>query len=51
MKTLTLNLTEDAYHAVREALAEHGNFTVTTWLEHELNENTEAIIEMLLVDF
>ena len=52
MRTLTINLTEEAYQAIREALAEHDDApTVTTWLETELNDNTETIIEMLLEDF
>ena len=53
MRTLTINLTDEAYQAIREALQEHieCTATVTGWLEMELNENTEAVIEMLLGDF
>lgn len=52
MRTLTINLTEEAYQAIRKALAEHdGAPTVTEWLETELNDNTDVIIEMLLEDF
>ena len=53
MKTLTINLTEKAYHAIREALQEQTGeeHTVTEWLESELNDNTDVIIEMLLEDF
>lgn len=53
MKTLTINLTDEAYQAIREALQKNlqCTATVTGWLEMELNENTEAVIEMLLGDF
>ena len=57
MRTLTINLTEEAYQAIREALQENLQCTeepaatVTEWLEMELNENTEAVVEMLLGDF
>lgn len=54
-RTLTLNLTEEAYQAIREAIAQHDDLarehSVTTWLESELNDNTETIIEMLLSDY
>jgi hypothetical protein len=53
MRTLTINLTEEAYQALREALAElslSSKHSVTTWLETELNDNTDVIIEMLLSD-
>lgn len=53
MRTLTINLTEEAYQAIRTALVEQtdGEHSVTSWLESELNDNTEVIIEMLLEDF
>lgn len=53
MKTLTINLTEKAYLAIRKALKKQTDeeYTVTEWLESELNDNTDVIIEMLLEDF
>ena len=54
MRTLTINLTEEAYQAIRAALTEHEageRHSVSTWIESELNDNTETIIEMLLEDF
>ena len=52
MRTLTINLTEEAYQALRGAIAELDSLaskhSVTTWLETELNDNTDVIIEMLL---
>lgn len=54
MRTLTINLTEEAYQAIRSALEEHvegERHSVSTWLETELNDNTETIVEMLLEDF
>ena len=55
MRTLTINLTEEAYQAIREAIAQHDDLasshSVTSWLETELNDNTETIIEMLLEDY
>jgi len=52
MKTLTINLTEEAYQALRTALEQTDRpQTVTEWLETELNDNTEPLIEMLLGDF
>lgn len=54
MRTLTINLTEEAYQVIRSALEEHvegERHSVSSWLETELNDNTETIVEMLLGDF
>lgn len=53
MRTLTISLNEDAYQAIRDAVRNHptiNEHSVTNWLEKELNDNTEVIIEMLLTD-
>lgn len=57
MKTLTINVSDEAYQTIRTALRENLQCseepvaTVSEWLEMELNENTEAVIEMLLGDY
>jgi len=56
MKKLTIELSDDAYQKLREAVEEYADamdeeLTVREWLEHELNNNCEAIIEMLLSDY
>lgn len=54
MRTLTINLTEEAYQTLRAALAEQEEGerqSVSSWLETELNDNTEVIVEMLLEDY
>ena len=55
MRSLTIELTDEAYTAICEAIARQTDavtaYTVTFWLENELNNNTDAIIEMLLSDF
>ena len=53
MKTLTINLTEEAYHAIRQAIETNQgkSCSVTDWIETEFNENTDVMIEMLLADY
>lgn len=55
MKKITLELTDEAYETLKSALAEHDELavehTVRSWLELELNTNTDVIVEMLLEDF
>ena len=52
MRILTINLTDEAYQALRSALEQTDRpQTVTEWIETELNDNTEVIIEMLQEDF
>jgi len=55
MKKLTIELSDDAYQKLREAVEEYAaageELTVREWLEHELNNNCKAIIEMLLSDY
>jgi hypothetical protein len=55
MRTLTLNLTEEAYQTLKAALTEHDDlavqYSVSTWLESELNANADVIVEMLLGDY
>jgi hypothetical protein len=50
MKKITLTLSDDAYEILSDAVLEHDQ-TVKEWLEHELNNNTDAIVEMLLADW
>ena len=54
MRAITINIKDEAYEAFKQALEEHSveeEHTVRSWLESELNDNTETIIEMLLSDF
>lgn len=55
MHAITIELTDEAYESLKEALVEHEEYaaehSVRSWIEHELNDNTDAIIEMLLSDF
>ena len=55
MKKITLELTDEAYETLKSALAEHDELaeehTVRSWLELELNTNTEVVVEMLLSDY
>jgi hypothetical protein len=57
MKKLTLELTDEAYEELQEAVQamcedlDEKPLSVKTWLQTELNENTEVIVEMLLSDY
>lgn len=57
MKKLTLELTDEAYEELQEAVQamcedlDEKPMDVKTWLQNELNENTEVIVEMLLSDY
>ena len=56
MKKLTIELSDDAYQKLREAVDEYADamdeeLTVREWLQEELNNNTAAIVEMLLSDY
>lgn len=57
MKKLTLELTDEAYEELQEAVQamcedlDEKPMSVKTWLQNELNENTEVIVEMLLSDY
>lgn len=56
MKKLTIELSDDAYQQLKEAVEEYAEamdeeLTVREWLQDELNRNTEAIVEMLLTDY
>ena len=54
MRTIQIELSEQAYSIIHEALSEHDDVaaehSVRSWLEHELNNNTDTIVEMLLSD-
>lgn len=58
MRKITIDLDDNAYNLLQEALQadnfaveDLGLTTVKQWLEHELNNNTDCIIEMLLSDY
>ncbi len=55
MRTLTLNISDEAYQLIKSALLEHDDLaaehSVGTWLESELNANADVIVEMLLSDY
>lgn len=56
MKKLTIELSDDSYQKLREAVEEYADamdeeLTVREWLQDELNNNTEVIVEMLLSDY
>jgi len=49
---ITLNLNDDAIAILQEALDEHPEgWTVKQYLEHEINNNAEALVETLLSDW
>lgn len=51
MTTITLVLDDQAINKIQAALVGlHEGQTIQEWLEHELNNNTDVIIEMLLGD-
>jgi len=48
---LTIYLDLASYEKIQQAV-EHASFdTVGEWLEHELNNNTHALVDMLLSDW
>ena len=54
MRIIQIELSEQAYNIIHEALSEHDEIaekhSVRSWLEHELNNNTDVVVEMLLSD-
>lgn len=50
---LTVDITLAAFEKIQAHLDESSTdfSSVSEWLEHELNNNTDVIIEMLLGDF
>lgn len=53
MKTITIQLRTAAYQALADAIQanpelKRRDLTVLEWIEEELNNNTDVIIEMLL---
>lgn len=54
MRIIQIELSEQAYQRIYDALAEHDDVaekhSVRSWIEHELNNNTDVVVEMLLSD-
>ena len=54
MRTIEIELSESSYSIIYKALSEHDDVaeehSVQSWLEHELNNNTDVVVEMLLSD-